>query len=258
MREAGRNPGGLAGNQVEPLLADLGDGLSLEDEDGLLDVVAVQRQPGARSELRLPGGDRVGLAVPAPDVGDGDDPVAAVERLDLVRADEQGRGEWLVSTGVLVAGVVGGDRGGRGVVGGASTRASTMARVSSAVPRVPPRSRVRVAGSARTELTAASSTCHASRSSGRPARAPCQSSSMPADRTKETGLATPSPAMSGAEPCCACATQRSCPALTAPPRPRLPHSSEASSLRMSPNMFVVTMTSNDPGRGSAGPRQRRR
>ncbi len=57
----------------------------------------------------------------------------------------------------------------------------------------------------------------------------------------------PWPAMSGAEPCWAWATQMVSPALTDPPRPRLPDSSEASSERMSPNMLVVTTTSNRSG-----------
>ena len=79
-------------------------------------------------------------------------------------------------------------------------------------------------------------------SARRASRAAC-----PPRGSATTGLAMPCPAMSGADPCWACATQIPSPALTAPPRPRLPQSSEASSLRMSPNMLVVTMTSNEPG-----------
>ena len=52
------------------------------------------------------------------------------------------------------------------------------------------------------------------------------------------------PAMSGAEPCCACATACSAPALSEAASPRLPAISLASSERMSPYILVVTTTSN--------------
>ncbi len=67
---------------------------------------------------------------------------------------------------------------------------------------------------------------------------------MAAEPISEAGLARSLPAMSGAEPCCACATPCSAPAFSEAARPRLPDSSDASSDRMSPNMLVVTITSN--------------
>ena len=70
-------------------LTDLGDGLALEDEDRLLDVVAVQWQAGAGLELGLPRGDVVGVAVPLTDVWDGHHPVASVERDNGLRSDQQ-------------------------------------------------------------------------------------------------------------------------------------------------------------------------
>ncbi|RPH00726.1 MAG: hypothetical protein CBD36_000475, partial [Candidatus Puniceispirillum sp. TMED176] len=72
-------------------------------------------------------------------------------------------------------------------------------------------------------------------------------SSMAADRISEVGFARSSPAISGAEPCCACAAACRVPAFSDPARPRLPDSSDARSDRMSPNMLVVTTTSNRPG-----------
>ena len=57
----------------------------------------------------------------------------------------------------------------------------------------------------------------------------------------------PLPAMSGAEPCAACATACWSPKLSDAASPRLPASSEATLDTMSPYMFVVTMTSNASG-----------
>ena len=62
-----------------------------------------------------------------------------------------------------------------------------------------------------------------------------------------TGWRRSGPAMSGAEPCAACAMACSVPAFSEPPRPRLPDSSAVRSDRMSPNILVVTMTSNRSG-----------
>ena len=70
-------------------------------------------------------------------------------------------------------------------------------------------------------------------------RSPSQVSSIATEPISEAGLATSWPAMSGAEPCWACASACSSPALIEAARPRLPEISEASSDRMSPNALVV-------------------
>src|SRR3954466_10017273 len=85
VRDAGRHPGGLAGDQVELVVTDDCGGLALVDEDALLDVVRVQRDAGAWREHGHPGGDLVGLTVPLAVERDGHDAVAAVEALDLLR-----------------------------------------------------------------------------------------------------------------------------------------------------------------------------
>ena len=61
------------------------------------------------------------------------------------------------------------------------------------------------------------------------------------------GLAIPCPAMSGAEPCTASKIAAWAPMLAPGARPKPPTRPEASSDRMSPNRFVVTMTSNCSG-----------
>ena len=63
-----------------------------------------------------------------------------------------------------------------------------------------------------------------------------------------TGLAMPLPAMSGALPCTASKIAAVVPMLAPGARPSPPTSPETSSLRMSPNMLVVTITSNCSGR----------
>src|SRR5687768_17084151 len=90
---------------------------------------------------------------------------------------------------------------------------------------------VRVAASPSAESIAASILLAASQSAWLPWRRPSQSNSIAADRISEVGLARSWPAMSGAEPCCACATHKSSPALVEPASPRLPESSDASSER---------------------------
>ena len=74
-------------------------------------------------------------------------------------------------------------------------------------------------------------------------RSPSQASSIATEPISDAGLALSWPSMSGAEPCCACATPCSSPWLIEAARPRLPAISEASSDRMSPNALVVTITS---------------
>src|SRR3954464_11328169 len=95
VRDAGRHPGGLPGDQVELVVTDHGGGLALVDEDALLDVVRVQRDAGAGREHGHPGGDLVGLTVPLADERDGHDAVAAVEALDLLQAQDHGRRDGL-------------------------------------------------------------------------------------------------------------------------------------------------------------------
>ena len=56
--------------------------------------------------------------------------------------------------------------------------------------------------------------------------------------------------MSGADPCAACAMQRSSEALIDGAMPSDPASSPAMSDRMSPNMFSATTTSKDDARRS--------
>ena len=75
-------------------------------------------------------------------------------------------------------------------------------------------------------------------------RSPSQASSIAAEPISDDGLATFLPAMSGAEPCCACATACSAPAFSDAASPRLPAISLASSERISPYILVVTTTSN--------------
>src|SRR5215472_11096836 len=112
------------------------------------------------------------------------------------------------------------------------------------VPSGPPRSGVRHSGLAITasRVRSIASAARASRSS--PRRSPSQASSMAAEPISAAGLAMSLPAMSGADPCCAWAIACVVPALIDSARPRLPEISEASSERMSPNMLVVTITSN--------------
>src|SRR5712692_2095995 len=119
------------------------------------------------------------------------------------------------------------------------------------VPIFPPRSAVRVAGFFRVASTAASMFLAAPANALLPWRAAIHSSSIAAERMSEVGFARSLPAMSGAEPCWACATQYSSPALIEPPRPRPPESSEASSERMSPYMFSATITSKRIGSRSS-------
>src|SRR5262249_3454397 len=112
------------------------------------------------------------------------------------------------------------------------------------VPSRPPRSRVRDDGSAIAWSSAASIASAASMRRLSRRRSPSQASSIAAEPISDAGLARSCPAMSGADPCCACATAWSVPALSEAASPRLPAISEARSDRMSPNMLVVTMTSN--------------
>ena len=87
----------------------------------------------------------------------------------------------------------------------------------------------------------------ARRKSSRPCFSPSQSNSMATERIMAVGLATPRPAISGAAPWAAWAMARSRPALIDGPSPRPPDSSAVRSDRMSPNMLVVTITSNASG-----------
>src|SRR3954470_18591933 len=89
--DAGRHPGRLAGDQGELIVPDHGRGLALVYQDGLLDVVRVQWDAGARREDGHAGGDPVLRAVPLADERDRRDPVAAVEPLDLLRAQHHRR-----------------------------------------------------------------------------------------------------------------------------------------------------------------------
>src|ERR1700748_1701585 len=124
----------------------------------------------------------------------------------------------------------------------APARRDANASPVSRVPSLPPMSAVvslaaTAASTLRSIAAAAVSNAFALR------RRPCQVSSMAADKMSESGLATFLPAMSGAEPCAACAIACSAPALSEAARPRLPDSSAVRSERMSPNMLVVTITS---------------
>src|SRR5665213_1562394 len=130
--------------------------------------------------------------------------------------------------------------------GGHDATASATRAPKAPVPSLPPRSGVRVFGSAITRSSALSIACAAPLSLLSPRRSPSQASSIAAEPISEDGLARFLPAMSGAEPCCACATPWSAPALSEAARPRLPAISLASSDRMSPYMLVVTTTSNWP------------
>src|SRR5207302_1038701 len=117
-----------------------------------------------------------------------------------------------------------------------SSRSST-ASAASVVFRAPPRSFV-VRRSAAADMTARSI-----RSA--PASSPRCLSIMAPARMAPTGLAMPLPACLGAEPCTGSKSPRRLSGLMfaegAWPRP--PTSSEARSLRMSPNILDVTMTS---------------
>jgi hypothetical protein len=118
---------------------------------------------------------------------------------------------------------------------------STTPSVNSSVVAFPPRSGVltplrtvaRTPSSNRTAASAANSP---------PCRMPSRSSSIPADRMIAIGLASPVPAMSGADPCAACAIARPSEALMDGAMPSEPASSPARSDRMSPNMFSATTT----------------
>src|SRR5262249_29156528 len=129
---------------------------------------------------------------------------------------------------------------------GISANVAATRSAKARVPSGPPRSAVRHSGRAITASSARSmrSAARASRSS--PRRSPSQASSMAVEPMSDAGLAWSRPAMSGAEPCWACATACVAPALMDAASPRLPAISEASSERMSPNMLVVTITSNMP------------
>ena len=78
-------------------------------------------------------------------------------------------------------------------------------------------------------------------------REACQANSMAADKTWEKGLAMFCPAMSGAEPWAAWPMAWWAPAFKEPPKPKLPDNSAVRSDKMSPNILVVTMTSNFSG-----------
>jgi DNA-binding GntR family transcriptional regulator len=71
---------------------------------------------------------------------------------------------------------------------------------------------------------------------------------MAVDRIIAIGLARSCPAMSGAEPCAACAIALSLEAFSEGAMPNDPANSPARSDRMSPNMFSVTTTSNSLAR----------
>src|SRR6185312_3380266 len=95
--------------------------------------------------------------------------------------------------------------GGRGQCPAADTALATAAP-KAPVPRPPPMSGVRVPGLAMTRSSAASIACAARLSAASPRRSPSQAKSIAAEPISDDGLATFFPAMSGAEPCCACAT----------------------------------------------------
>src|SRR5688572_24347968 len=111
--------------------------------------------------------------------------------------------------------------------------AAATAAPNAPVPSLPPRSAVRVSRFASTLSTAASIALPAWVNAAFLRRSPIHSRSMAAERISEVGLALSLPAISGAEPCCACAAHKLSPAFTEPARPRLPESSEARSERMS-------------------------
>src|ERR1019366_56229 len=121
---------------------------------------------------------------------------------------------------------------------------SPIAAVKAFVPSWPPRSLVRRPGSFSTSSTARSIMRAPLASGSFPCFRASQSSNSAAERINDVGLALSWPEMSGAEPCCAWAMQCKSPALIEAPKPRLPDSSDASSDKMSPNMLVVTITSN--------------
>ena len=73
---------------------------------------------------------------------------------------------------------------------------------------------------------------------------PRWSSIIAADSISAAGFAIPCPAMSGAVPCTASKIAARDPMLAPGARPRPPTRPAISSDRMSPNMLVVTMTSN--------------
>jgi hypothetical protein len=70
---------------------------------------------------------------------------------------------------------------------------------------------------------------------------------MQAERIVAIGLATPRPAMSGAEPCTGSNTAWWSPTFADGARPRPPTRPAMRSERMSPNRLVVTSTSNASG-----------
>src|SRR6185312_1020061 len=121
-------------------------------------------------------------------------------------------------------------------------RCASTARVASAVVAVPPRSWVPSPSSS--AWSTADSRAAASFSKPNP----CRSIIAP-DRNIASGLATPRPAMSGAEPC----TGSNMPGSPAAPSAALgsipiePVRIAASSLRMSPNMLSVRITSKRVG-----------
>src|SRR3954467_6602233 len=117
-------------------------------------------------------------------------------------------------------------------------RCPSTARVASAVVAVPPRSWVRSPSSSARSTADSRAAASVSKPS------PCRSIIAP-DRNMARGLATPRPAMSGAEPC----TGSNIPGVPGAPSdalgslPSEPVSIADSSLRMSPNMLSVRITS---------------
>src|SRR5262245_48498738 len=126
----------------------------------------------------------------------------------------------------------------------ATSATSAATRTPNAfVPNGPPRSRVRHCGLAIARTSASSMVAAARVKRSSLLRSPSQLSSIDAEPIREAGLARSCPAMSGAEPCWACASACASPALSEAASPRLPLISAARSERMSPNILVVTITS---------------
>src|SRR5262249_6456 len=123
----------------------------------------------------------------------------------------------------------------------ARNRAATASPVSR-VPSFPPTSAVdsfaAIAASTAFSIAAAAASNELAL-----LRRPCQASSIAADTMRESGLATFLPAISGADPCAACAMPWFVPALREAAIPRLPDNSAVRSDRISPYILDVTITS---------------
>ena len=126
--------------------------------------------------------------------------------------------------------------------------AATTAAVNSVQLAVPPRSRVQVPSRPRSRRRPPRAGGQRRPAAGRRAVAPSQSSSIALERFIAIGLAMSWPAMSGAEPCAACAIAWVSEEFSEGAMPSEPAISPARSERMSPNMFSVTMTSKSSAR----------